>query len=101
MYKLTTLYHQVDDEQALETFFSATHLPLVEQLPGLLKREVSRITGKPGGQSRYHLMLEAYFESQESYLAAIATPAGLSLIQALLPWHEAKIISWFYAESWE
>lgn len=99
MYKFVTLYRRVDDEVALEEFFSQTHLPLAEQLPGLLSREVSRISHKPGGESRFHLMFELYFDSRISFEAAMATPIGVQLIAALTPWAEAKIITWFFADS--
>lgn len=101
MFKLTTLYRRVDDEQTLEQFFSQTHLPLAEQLPGLRKSEVSRISGKPGGQSRFHMMYELYFDSREAYQKAMISEPGLELIKALTPWWKAKIITWFYAESFE
>lgn len=101
MFKLTTLYRRVDDEDALEQFFSQTHLPLAEQLPGLQKSEVSRISGKPGGESRFHMMYELYFESRESYQQAMVSDPGLALIKALTPWWKAKVITWFYAESYE
>ena len=101
MFKLVTIYRRVDDEQALEEFFSRTHLPLAEQLPALRKSEVSRIGGMPGGESRFHLMYELYFESREAYQVAIVSEPGLALIQALTPWWEAKIVTWFYAESYE
>jgi uncharacterized protein (TIGR02118 family) len=101
MYKFTTLYHQVDDPDALERFFSTIHLPLAEQLPALNKIEVSRISHKPGGQSRFTLMVELYFESKERLQAAFATAIGIQLIQALHPWADARIITWFYADAYE
>jgi uncharacterized protein (TIGR02118 family) len=101
LFKFVTIYRRVDDEMALEEFFSRTHLPLAEKLPGLVKSEVSRISGKPGGESRFHLMYELYFESRESYVAALASAPGQALLEALLPWGEARIITWFYAESFE
>ena len=101
MFKIVTIYRRVDDEAALEDFFANTHLQLAEQLPGLLKSEVSRIAGKPGGESRFHLMYELYFESRETYRAAVASEPGIRLIRALLPWYEARIISWFFAEAFE
>jgi uncharacterized protein (TIGR02118 family) len=100
-YKFTTIYRKVDDEQQLEAFFSQTHLPLAEQLPYLVKRELSRITYKPGGQSRFYLMLELYFNSQAHFNEAILSEPGVQLIQALTPWAEAKIISWYFAECFE
>lgn len=99
MFKFVTIYRKVDDEQALENFFSGTNLPLAEQLPGLLRTEVSRISDKPGGQSRFHLMYELYFESREAFTVALATEPGLALMQALKQWDEARIVTMFYAES--
>lgn len=99
MYKFVTIYRKVDDEAKLETFFSGTHLPLAEALPNLRRREVSRISRKPGGQSRYHLMLELYFEDEMAFQTAVVSETGVQLIQALKPWAEANIITWFFAES--
>jgi len=101
MYKLTTIYRQVDDPETLELFFSTTHLPLAERLPDLIKSEVSRINHKPGGQSRFTLMYELYFESKEVLQAAFATATGVQLIRALQPWANARIITWFYADVYE
>ena len=101
MFKFTTLYRQVDDPDAVDTFFSQTHLPLAEQLDGLHKSEVSRISGKPGGESRFYLMYELYFASEATYRRAMVSEIGLQLMEALKPWDEARIVTWFYAESFE
>lgn len=101
MFKFVTIYRRVDDEDALETFFATTHLQLAEKLPGLLKSEVSRIHGKPGGESRYHLMYELYFESRLWFDRALATPTGVQFIQALKPWADAHLMTWFFSEAFE
>ena len=101
MFKFVTIYRRVDDEDALEKFFSGTHLPLAEQLPGLLKSEVSRVLGKPGGESRFHLMYELYFESQATFFHALESEAGRQLMAALVEWDKARLITWFYSESWD
>lgn len=101
MFKFTTIYRKVDDEQKLEDFFSGTHLPLAEALPQLKKREMSRVLRKPGGASRFHLMFELYFENETAFKEAIATETGVALIQALTPWAEAKIITWYFSDSFE
>ncbi|MCA9971047.1 MAG: EthD family reductase [Anaerolineales bacterium] len=101
MFKFVTIYRRVDDDDALETFFSTTHLPLAEKLHGLLKSEVSRIEGKPGGESRYHLMYELYFEGQEWFERALMTETGIRLMQALKPWADAKLVTWFYSTAYE
>ena len=99
MFKFVTLYRRVDDEDLLEEFFANTHLPLAEKLPGLLRSEVSRVTGKPGGESRFHLAYELYFERVESFDEALLSPAGQELMQALKPWADARLVTWFYADS--
>jgi uncharacterized protein (TIGR02118 family) len=101
MFKFTTIYCKVDDEQMLEDFFSSTHLPLAEALPNLEKREISRVVRKPGGQSRYQLMFELYFQNETVFKLSLASPEGVKLVEALKPWAEAKIITWFFSESFE
>ena len=101
MFKFVTIYRRVDDEAALESFFSNTHLPLAEQLPGLLKSEVSRVIGKPGGDSRFHLMYELYFESPKDFFQCLTTDAGRQLMAELKDWSDAKLITWFYTDSFE
>lgn len=101
MYKFVTIYRRVDDEQKLEHFFNHVHLPLAERLPHLIHREVSRVTHKPGGESRFHLMFELYFESKENFELAMASTTGLQLIEALTPWAEAKLITWFFADTFK
>jgi uncharacterized protein (TIGR02118 family) len=101
VFKFVTIYRRVDEEDTLENFFSSTHLPLAEQLPGLLKSEVSRIVGKPGGESRFHLMYELYFQSQDVFYKALGSDAGRELMSELKRWSDALLITWFYSQSWQ
>ena len=101
MFQFTTIYYRVDDEETLDSFFSATHLPLAEMLPGLAKSEVSRITGKPGGESRFYLAYTLYFATEESFRLSMTSSPGLKLMQALKPWSDAKLLTWYYADSFE
>jgi uncharacterized protein (TIGR02118 family) len=101
MFKFVTMYRKVDDELALESFFAETHLQLAEKLPGMVKSEVGRITGKPGGQSRFHLIYELYFATPEDFYRALASDPGRSLMAALREWADAKLITWYYADCFE
>lgn len=101
LFKFTVLYRRVEDEDTLELFFSGTHLQLVEQLPGLVKTEVARVTGKPGGESRFHLSYSAYFANAQAFEMALLSEPGRQLMAALKPWADAKAITWFYAEAFE
>lgn len=101
MFQFTTLYYRVDDEDKIEDFFANTHRRLAEQLPGLAKIEVSRVTGQPRGQSRFHLVYSLYFASERSFQLSLSSPAGFELIQALKPWYDAKLIVWYYADTFD
>jgi len=101
MFQFTTIYYRVDDEEKLENFFSSTHLQLAEQLPGLVKSEVSRIMGKPGGESRFHMAYSLYFATEASFQRSLVSEAGIKLVEALRPWSEAGLIVWYYADSFE
>jgi uncharacterized protein (TIGR02118 family) len=101
MFKFVTIYRRVDDPEALERFFSETHLPLAEQLPGLLRSEVGRITGKPGGESRFYLMYELYFETIQAFRNALTSEPGAKLMQEITPWAKARLITWYYADAYE
>jgi uncharacterized protein (TIGR02118 family) len=101
MFKFVTMYRKVDDEPALEAFFSETHLQLAEKLPGLVKTAVGRVNGKPGGQSRFHLVYELYFANQDDFYEALTSQPGLSLMAALTEWADAKLITWYYADCFE
>ena len=101
MFKFTTIYRQVDDPEKLEAFFSSTHLPLAEALPNLMKREISRVLRKPGGPSRFYLMFELYLADEADFQMALASETGLELVQALKPWADAKIITWYFSEAFE
>ena len=101
MFQFTTLYYRVDDEETLEAFFSSTHLQLAEKLPGLVKSEVSRISGQPGGESRFHMAYSLYFATEQSFYKSLASDPGIKLMQALKPWADARLIAWYYAEAFE
>lgn len=99
MHKFVVIYYRVDDEDALEDFFANTHRELLEQLPGLRRLEVSRVTAQPFGRSRFHLMVEAYFDSEAAMREGLVSQPGLAMMNALRPWSENKLIAWFYADS--
>jgi uncharacterized protein (TIGR02118 family) len=98
VFKFTILYYRVDDQEKFESFFSSTNVPLAEQLPSIVKIEVDRIVGKPGGRSRFHLAYSLYFATQESFNLAISSEAGLNFLGALRPWSDAGLLVWYYAD---
>ncbi len=101
MYKFVCIYRQVDDLDALDTFFSGTHLQLAEKLPHLIRTELNNVSGKPGGKSRFYRMYSLYFGSQMMLENALRSEIGQQLMAALKPWADAKLIRWFYADVFE
>ncbi len=101
MFKFVTIYRRVDEEITLENFFAQKNLPLAEKLPGLIKSEVSRVLGKPGGESRFHLMYELYFETADTFFHSLESEPGKKLMQELKEWADAKLVTWFYCDSFE
>jgi uncharacterized protein (TIGR02118 family) len=100
MHKLTILYRQTEDNSQTDDFFSRINLPMAEQLPGLLSTELSRTAGKPqGAESRFYIMYELYFANQQTCYAAMQSDMGRAMTLALQPWAEARVVSWFYAET--
>lgn len=99
MFKFVVIYYRVDDETVLESFFADTHLMLLEALPGLRRLEISRVTAQPFGPSRFHLMVEAYFDNEAAMREGLVSQPGIAMMNALRPWSENKLIAWFYADA--
>src|SRR3954454_21929779 len=74
MVKLVVLYNQPDDPAAFDTHYFNKHVPLVEQIPGLVRNEVAKGVGDPfGGPSASYVIAELHFESAGALQSAIAT----------------------------
>ena len=76
MVKLVALYKKPADMAAFEKHYMEIHTPLAKKMPGLRKMEVCRFTGSPGGEARFHLMAEMYFDDKGAMLAALGSPEG-------------------------
>jgi uncharacterized protein (TIGR02118 family) len=48
----------------------------VKKMPGLRKLEVCRFTGAPGGEPKFYLMAEMYFDDANSMMTALGSPEG-------------------------
>jgi len=74
--KLVALYRKPADVEAFEKHYTEVHAPLARKMPGLQKMEVSRMTGSPGGEPKFYMMAEMYFESKEQMFAALGSDEG-------------------------
>jgi uncharacterized protein (TIGR02118 family) len=74
--KLVALYKKPADVNAFERHYREIHAPLARKMPGLKRMEVCRFTGSPGGEAKFYLMAEMYFEDMGALKAALGSPEG-------------------------
>ena len=76
MVKLVALYKKPADVAAFEKHYAEIHAPLARKMPGLQRLEVSHMTGSPGGEPKFYMSAELYFETQDAMMAALNSPEG-------------------------
>ncbi len=83
MVKLMLLFKRPPDEDAFEEGYIRT-LPLLEKMPGILRRQANMVLGGPFGASPYYRILEFYFDDYEQLDTAMTSPQGAAAGQALM-----------------
>lgn len=73
MVTMTVLYKEPSDREAFDQHYFGTHVPLCQKMPGLVKAEISRFSGK---NAPYYLMTTLYFNSKEERNAALNSAEG-------------------------
>ena len=76
MVKLVVLYKKPADVSAFETHYKEIHAPLAKKMPGLKELEVCHFTGSPGGEAKFYMMAELYFDTKEVMMSALGSPEG-------------------------
>ena len=71
--KLVALYKEPADPAAFDEAYFNTHLPLIEQVPGLQRTAITRFSRTIMGEG-YYLMTEMTFADKESLKAAMKSP---------------------------
>ena len=97
MYKLIAVYSKPESVEAFEKHYREVHLPLASKMPGLKKCELSWVKGSPGGEARYHLLAEMYFEDKAALKAAMMSPEGAAAAKDLMGF-AGKIVHMMTAE---
>ena len=97
MIKLVALYKTPPDIADFEKHYFEKHIPLVQKIPGLMKAEVSRLSGLPGQDSKYHLMAEMYFNNMDELNTGMASPEGKATARDLMSFARDYVVM-FYAE---
>ncbi len=68
--KLVALYKQPADPAAFDKAYFDTHIPLIQQVPGLQRTVITRFTRTLMGDGLY-MMAEMYFADQDALKAAM------------------------------
>ncbi|GGD20911.1 EthD family reductase [Pontibacillus salipaludis] len=74
MVKMIALYKHPEDKEAFDEHYWNTHSPITAKIPGLRDMKVTKIVGSPmGGEGKYYLMCEMYYDSHEALKTAMKT----------------------------
>lgn len=80
MPRFIALWTRADDLEGFERHYRETHMPLVQEWPGLRSAGVTRLTGSPldGGEPAYHFVFQAVVDDLDALLDsdAFATAAA-------------------------
>lgn len=95
MVKLIAMYKTPSDIAEFEKHYYEIHMPLIEKMPGLLKTEVSKISGMPGQESKYYMMAEMYFENMDKLNESMASPEGKAAGKDLMSFAKDYVIMMF------
>jgi len=97
MVKLVALYKKPAEVEDFDEHFDAVHIPLVRKYPGLRKIEVTRITGAPIGETKFHVMAEMYFDTRQALDTALVSQEGKAVARDLLSF-AAPLVTVFIGE---
>ena len=76
MVKLVVLYKKPADVSAFEKHYREVHLPLSRKMPNVRRLDVSHFTGSPGGEPKFYMMAEVYYDNKESMMSSLGSPEG-------------------------
>src|SRR5436190_16345522 len=97
MIKLVALFKRPEHTAAFDEHYDPTHAPLMRQVPGLVRMEVTRNIQAFRGDPEYYLVAEMYFADQSSFDAAMSSEenraAGKDLMSFARPY-----VTMFYGE---
>lgn len=84
MFKVTVLYKNPTDKEAFNKHYKEKHMPLVHQIEGISKLELTEIVRGPSHTpSDFHLMAELYFTNEDQMQAAMSSLEGQATVDDL------------------
>jgi uncharacterized protein (TIGR02118 family) len=97
MIKLIALYRKPSDPAEFDRHYFDVHLPLIRKFPGIRNVEITRVTGAPIGEAKFHLVAEMSFDSRDAMDRALASPEGKAVTRDIMSF-AADIITVFHGE---
>jgi uncharacterized protein (TIGR02118 family) len=76
MHVLTVCYGHPADPAAFDAYYTSTHVPLAEKIPGLASFTYRHCESLDGSQPPHHLLAELSFPSREALDAGLTSPEG-------------------------
>lgn len=98
MIKYVALYRTPGDPALFDKEYFGTHVPIVNETPGLVRTELAKVTRMMVGEPAYYLLAELYFDSVESMKAAFKTDPWRSSGENLQSWGGMDLVTMFTAE---
>ena len=98
MIKYVALYRTPGDPAQFDKDYFGTHVPIVNETPGLVRAELARVKRMVVGEPGYYVMAELYFESPESMKAAFKTDPWRASGENLQAWGGMDLVTMFTAE---
>jgi uncharacterized protein (TIGR02118 family) len=77
MVKLIVLYGKPEDPSAFDAYYTGTHVPLAEKIPGLKRFEHGKALGSAdGSEAPYYYVAELSFDDPEAVQASMSSSEG-------------------------
>ncbi len=97
MTKLIALYRKPADPAEFDKHYFEIHTPLVKKYPGLRKLEITKVTGAPIGEAKFHILCEMSFDSKNAMDAALSSSEGKAVARDLMSF-AADVVTVFIGE---
>ena len=92
MFKISVLYKNPENPGAFDAYYKEKHMPLVDQIEGILKFELTRILAGPGGSpTNYYLLAELYFRDEAQMHESMSSPEGQATVDDLANFASAGV----------
>lgn len=98
MIKYVALYRTPEEPERFDKDYFGTHVPIVNETPGLVRAELAKVTRMMVGEPAYYVMAELYFEDVDAMKAAFKTDPWRASGENLQSWGGMDLVTMFTAE---